>query len=748
MDWTLTENGYDSNLVTTLGNKFFIGNGYMGIRGTLEEYEKDQLVAINLSGIYDQVGEKFREPINAPNALYTYIEIAGERIGLPDSEMKSHQITLDFSHGVFGRKTSYPTKHGEITVESERFCCMEQPHIICMKYCIHTNADMEVTLVSGIDADVWDINGPHLNNVKFSSSSKEENTFELSVHANTSEKKLGISVWEITSLRILDDVIPDCLEQRKKQQYTHEVVKAESKILNRFTISLSANGMVCFYKYIGIYTEKDSDLYERENKDLLHHALLQGYGTLKSNHMEWWKKCWERDQVLIEGDEEAMQALNYSLYHLISIAPRHSKSMSIPARGLSGQTYKGAVFWDTEMFLLPFYLYTEPMVARSLVKYRIDTLEGAKKKAKEYGYLGAFYAWESQEGGYEACSDYNVIDVFTERPMRTYFRDKQIHISSAVVYGLMSYVHTTNDYSILEEGGVEVVFECAQFYYSMLLQKVPFGQFELHDVVGPDEYHERVNNNFYTNRMAKYTFDMAVELIQNVSKLSQETQNKLAKQYGLSALLTKFEEASKRIFIKIPDKYTKLVEQFDGYYKLKDTTLDEVRSKVIHPKEYWGGAYGVAADTKIIKQADVVTTLALFRDEYEQEVLQKNWDYYEPRTEHGSSLSACMYALLACYCDNPDEAYPFFLKSAMADLKGGGKEWAGLLYIGGTHPAAAGGAYMTAVYGFAGLTIKEGSIAVKPCLPSSITELSFSVQIGGKKYRVTVTKEDAFAVLI
>lgn len=748
MDWMLTENGYDSSLVATLGNKFLIGNGYLGIRGTLEEYEKDQLVAINLSGIYDQVGEKFREPINAPNALYTYIEIAGERIGLPNSEMKSHQITLDFSHGLFGRKTSYPTKHGEIIVESERFCCMEQPHIICMKYCIHTNADMEVTLVSGIDADVWDINGPHLSNVKFSSSSKEENTFELSVHADTKEKKIGINVWEITSLRILDDIIPDCLEQRKKQQYTHEVVKADNKILNRFTISLSANGMVCFYKYIGIYTEKDSVSYERENKDLLHHALLQGYGTLKSDHMEWWKKCWERDQVLIEGDESAMQALNYSLYHLISIAPRHSKSMSIPARGLSGQTYKGAVFWDTEMFLLPFYLYTEPTVARSLVKYRIDTLEGAKKKAKEYGYLGAFYAWESQEGGYEACSDYNVIDVFTERPMRTHFRDKQIHISSAVVYGLMSYVHTTNDYSILDEGGVEVVLECAQFYYSMLLQKVPFGQFELHDVVGPDEYHERVNNNFYTNRMAKYTFEMAVELIKNVSKLSHETQKKLAKQYGLSALLTKFEEASKRIFLKVPDKYTKLIEQFDGYYKLKDTTLDEVRSKVIHPKEYWGGAYGVAADTRIIKQADVVTTLALFRDEYEQEVLQKNWDYYEPRTEHGSSLSACMYALLACYSENPDQAYPFFLKSAMADLKGGGKEWAGLLYIGGTHPAAAGGAYMTAVYGFAGLTIKEGSIAVKPCLPSSITKLSFSVQVGGKKYRVTVTKEEAFAVII
>ncbi len=746
MDWILTEHGYDSSLVAAHGNKFFIGNGYMGIRGTLEEYEKEQLVAINLSGLYDQVGDKFREPINAPNALYTYIEVAGERIGLPDSKSNSHQLTLDFSHGLFGRKTSYPTKLGEITVESERFCCMEEPHLICMKYSIYASVDMDVTLVSGIDADVWDINGPHLNKVKFSSSSKEENTFELSTHAVTSEKKIGISIRDITSLHILDDIIPDCLEQRKKQQYAHEVVKTDNKILNRFTLSLPASGMVCIYKYIGVFTEKDSIYYERENRDLLQHALIQGYKTLKSENMEWWKKRLETDQVILEGDEEAMQALNYSLYHLISIAPRHAKSMSIPARGLSGQTYKGAIFWDTEMFLLPFYLYTEPLVARSLVKYRIDTLDGARKKAKEYGYLGAFYAWESQEGGYEACSDYNVIDVFTERPMRTYFRDKQIHISAAVVYGLMNYVHTTKDYSILEEGGVEVVLECAQFYYSMLLQKVPFGQYELHDVVGPDEYHERVNNNFYTNRMAKYTFDMAVELLHNVSKLSKEAQQKLTKRYGLSALLLKFEEASKRIFIKLPDKYSRVIEQFDGYSKLKDMTLDEVRSKIIHPKEYWGGAYGVAADTKIIKQADVVTALTLFREEYEQEVLQKNWDYYEPRTEHGSSLSACMYALLACYCGNPDEAYPFFLKTATADLKGGGKEWAGLLYIGGTHPAAAGGAYMTAVYGFAGLTIKEGSIAIKPCLPSYITKLSFSVQLGGKKYRITVTKEDGNVV--
>ena len=747
MDWILTEDGYDSSLIATHGNKYLIGNGYLGIRGTLEEYEKDRLVAINLAGVYDQVGEQFREPVNAPNALYTYIEIEGKQVRLPDSDVATHQMTLDFSHGVYGRKTTFPTSKGDITVESERFCCMENPHLICMKYSIQASADMEVTLVSGIDADVWDMNGPHLLNMKLESSMKEENTFHLSVKAVTSEKRIGINVQEIASLRILEDRIPDCLEQRKKQQYTHEVIKKEKKILNRFAIPLSVNGIVCLYKYIGVYTEKDTPSYERENKDLLHVALQQGYGTWKNEHLEWWKRRFQDAMVVIEGDDSAMQALNYSIYHLISIAPRHNKSMSIPARGLSGQTYKGAVFWDSEMFLLPFYLYTEPSVARSLVKYRIDTLAGAKKKAKEYGYLGAFYAWESQEGGIEGCSDYNVTDVFTGRPMRTYFRDKQIHISAAVVYGMMSYVHSTGDRSVLEEGGIEVVLECAQFYYSLLLQKVPFGQYELHDVVGPDEYHERVNNNFYTNRMAKYTFDMAVELIRIIDQLSHETREKIARQYGLSALLTKFEDASKRIFLKSPDKYTKIIEQFDGYYKLKDTTLEEVKSHILHPKEYWGGAYGVASDTKIIKQADVVTALALFHNEFDSEVLQKNWEYYEPRTEHGSSLSACMYALLACYYDNPDLAYPFFLKSAMTDYQGGGKEWAGLLYIGGTHPAAAGGAYMNAVYGFAGLTIKEGSIAVKPCLPSSITKLSFSVQTGGKKYQVTVTKEEAVVLL-
>jgi len=168
-----------------------------------------------------------------------------------------------------------------------------------------------------------------------------------------------------------------------------------------------------------------------------------------------------------------------------------------------------------------------------------------------------------------------------------------------------------------------------------------------------------------------------------------------------------------------------------------------VKERLLHEKEYWGGAYGVASHTKIIKQADVVTMINLFSNEYDTETLYKNWTYYEPRTEHGSSLSACMYSMLACKCGMADKAYPFFIKSATADLGDGGKQWAGLIYIGGTHPAASGGAYMTAVEGFAGLRIEDGELKAAPRLPAAWNRLSFQVYYQGDLYQIIVTKEEA-----
>lgn len=716
-DWIIREKGFSKEHITLNGNKFICGNGYMGIRGTLEEYEKEHLPAVNLAGIYDKVGDGWREPLNAPNALYTRIRVDGRDYILPEVEASKHEQVLDYRHGIVKRSTTWKTGRGEVTVISEHFAHYTCPHVFCMQYTIQTNFHAEVEVYTGIDADVWDIHGPHYDKITLS-----ENGECILAKAVTHEKGETVVVAEQCGVSFFNE---------------QQVEVQEKKILHHISFISEKEKEVKIEKIAAVYTTQDVTVPEKAALEEAENAFKKGYGACKKEQIEAWEEHWKTAEVEIEGDKEAMEALNYSLYQLQSIAPRHVGSLSIGARGLSGQTYKGAVFWDTEMFMLEYFLYTQPETARTLLKYRIDTLSGAQEKARAYGYKGAFYAWESQEGGYDACTDYNVTDVFTGRPMRTYFKDKQIHISAAVVYGIMRYTNVTGDDSLLKEGGIETILECAAFYDSLLLQKAHTQVYELHDVIGPDEYHERVNNNGYTNRMAKFTFETAAKILQEAE---EETLKRISNAYPVEELAKRYQEDADKLYLPQPGK-DGVVEQFDGYRKLEDVSVDTVRSRLLHEKEYWGGAYGVAAHTQVIKQADVVTWMVMFAEEFSQEILQKNLDYYEPRTEHGSSLSACMYALLFCKCGRPECAYPFFLKSAKADLAGGGKEWAGGVYIGGTHPAAAGGAYMTAVSGFGGVVLKDGKVTANPKLPESWKKLRFHIRYRNKLYQITETKD-------
>ncbi len=435
--------------------------------------------------------------------------------------------------------------------------------------------------------------------------------------------------------------------------------------------------------------------------------------------------------------------MRYSIYHLLIIAPRHSEKTSIAARGLSGQTYKGAIFWDTEMFLRPFYIYTDPQTARNLIKYRVKTLDGARRKAAEYGFRGAFYAWESQETGDDACSDYNVTDVFTGRPMRTYFKDKQIHISADIAYAIWETYNLLGDESIIVDGGAEVIFECARFFYSYLYYKEDKNRYEVLDVIGTDEYHERVNNNAFTNKMVLLTFDIALKCAELLHHKNNDEYEKLLNKINFKDDLDNISRVKEKLYIPQPDKTTGVIEQFDGYLKHEDCTLDEVKSRILNSKEYWGGAYGVASDTQIIKQADVILMLYLFGNEYSEDIKKKNWLYYEPRTEHGSSLSPCIYALVACETGSQQWGYRYFMKTASIDLTGESKQFAGSIYIGGTHPAASGGAWMVSVFGFAGLHVEDGVLKVSPRLPDKWNKLSFGIIYKGEKYKVEITKTEA-----
>ncbi|BBI34902.1 glycosyl hydrolase family 65 protein [Cohnella abietis] len=725
MSWILEESDFDPNRITTNGNKFMIGNGAMGYRGTLEEFTKEQLTACTLAGLYDKVGDQWREPINAPNGLSTILICNGEKLSLLTTPYESHRQSLNIRNATFQRQTVFTAPGGnKIEVKSQRFVSMEQLNLIVMKVEITSSEDCELIVQTGIDGDVWDINGPHLENYETT-----ERDGIIGLSTVTHELRQPVTIAEAIAW---DGYV--------EQGY----IDNSTSIYRGISIACEAGKTYGFTKYVAISFDSSNEQQSLDDVySLVHKASKESYSIHLGRHEQHWERKWELSDVVIEGDDDAQFALRYSMYQLHIIAPTKSEKVSIPARGLSGQVYKGAVFWDTEMFMLPFFLYSQPDVARNLVMYRVHTLDGARRKAAEYGFRGAYYAWESQDTGDDACTLFNITDVFTDRPMRTYFRDKQVHISADAAHGIWQYYEFTGDKSVLFDGGAEVILECARFFYSYAYYKEDKQRYEVLDVTGPDEYHERVNNNAFTNALVGQTLEIALQTLELLETEHPEIYEDLIRRLDFKQDKENMIRMYGKLYMPQPDPNTLVIEQFDGYSKLEDIELKQLKSKILNKNEYLGGGNGLATTTQILKQADVVLMLHLFKSRYSHEVKKANWEYYEPRTEHGSSLSSCIYALVASDIGYADWAYNYFLRTATIDLTGESKQYVGTLYIGGTHPAANGGAWMAAILGFAGVHLNRGVVILNPSLPERWQSIAFSIHVSGQKFQITVSDTEA-----
>lgn len=580
----LIEQGFFEERVVVNGNRFLIGNGYLGYRGTLDEFTAKDCVGLNVAGIYDGLPGKWRETVNAFNPFYLALYKGDDKLDVRSSNVKNHEIELDIEKGVFTRRTKFAIGGGTLKYECSRFCSMEKKTTLASRVILSSDVDMEITVLAGIDGNVWDLNGPHLENVVYRASG---NCVEIT--ANTQEQKIPMQVVCSFSINPM------------------EVTGAIAK----FKVHIKQGEAYVFDRIGYVLCGQDCNS-EQEKKS---------YDELYFEHCLAWAKLWERADVEILGKnaEYAQFALRYSIYHLLTLAPKGD--YSIAARGLSGQTYKGAVFWDTEMFILPFFLETDTSVAKRLVNYRIRTLDKARQKAAEYGYGGAFYAWESQDG-FDACSDFNVTDVFTHRPVRTYFKDKQIHISADVAFGIWKYYEKTGDNELMWGGGLEAMLACAEFYRTYSYFNHVKNRYELLDVLGPDEYHERVNNNAYTNYMAHYTATKALELCKTLENLDKVKTQKITEKFCLQ----KIAEWVQGLYLPKCNEQG-VLEQFDGYFKLEDVTVEEVKKRLVHPNEYWGGTTGIATPTRVIKQADVIMLLVLLPEYFPKNALASNYDF-------------------------------------------------------------------------------------------------------------------------
>ena len=717
-----TDHGGTKENIMRRGNVYQTANGYMGCRGTLDEAGPEDAVGITLAGIFDQVGTAWREPVNAPNGGYTRVALDG--VEVTGSAVVQHRQTLHFANAAFERETTFALGGKKLTIHSFRFLSADEPHLGVVRFTVSCDRDAEVMIRTGIDGDIWDLNGPHLLQLAASRTDQV-----LCVEGRTHEAKKSVAVAEAVAAEL----------------GAESAATEGNRHLRVFAFPSRAGQTHTFVKFFAIFTDNDPlDLPSAPAAiAAVRHARQRGYEVCLERHNAEWARRWERGDVIVDGDDEAQLALRYSILQLLMVAPVKGSANSIPARALSGQVYKGAVFWDTEMFMFPFFLHTWPEKALELLRYRIRTLDGARRKAATEGpgYRGAFYAWESQDTGDDACTYFNIGDPITGRDLRTHFRDKQVHISGDVAIALWQYFKITGDDTLLAEGGAEVILECARFYYSYAHFKKDRGRFEILDVIGPDEYHERVNNNAFTNMVVRETFAIANAVVEHLGRTRPEALKALLRQLAIEPELAGFADAVARLFVPAPDPVTGVIEQFEGYFKLRDASVAELKTNMVHPNEYLGAGQGLAVPTKVIKQADVVMLLELIPSRFPAGIKRANWAYYEPRTEHGSSLSACAYALVATEFGDLEFAYKYFLQTAQIDLLAKYKTQVGTIFVGGSHPAANGGAWMTAVAGFGGMRADEQQVVINPRLYRKWRSLEFGLDYHGDRFRIHLTPD-------
>ena len=462
-----------------------------------------------------------------------------------------------------------------------------------------------------------------------------------------------------------------------------------------------------------------------------------GWRAVLAAHEAAWDARWIASDILIEGDDESQQALRFAVYHLTSAANPEDDRVSIGARGLTGDAYLGHVFWDTEIYLLPFYTAVWPEAARALLMYRFHTLPGARAKAAHFGFKGALYAWESADTGMETTpervivSDGAVVDILTGK--------MEHHISADVAYAVWQYWRATGDDDFFLRAGAEILLDTARFWASRAVAEAD-GRRHIRHVIGPDEYHEDVDDNAFTNMMARWNIARALDAVDLLGARWPDHAHVLRKKLGLdNDELADWRDSIARMAIGL-DPATGLYEQFAGFQALEPLDLAAYADRTV-PIDVVIGRERTQR-SQVVKQADVVALIALLPEEFPGALVNTNFRYYEPRCAHGSSLSAGMHALVAARLGDADMALRYLRETADTDLDLDPNS------AGGVRIAGLGALWQADMLGFVGLDLRGDTLGIDPRLPPQWRSLSFRVCWRGRSVAIRIAGRTVQATLV
>ncbi|NJM72760.1 MAG: beta-phosphoglucomutase [Scytonema sp. RU_4_4] len=711
-DWILIETQLNPNETQHRETVFTIGNGYLGTRGSFEEGSTHASPATFIHGVYDNVPLVYTELANCPDWLPLVITVDGDRFRTERGEILSYERQLDLRHGLLRRKVRWRSPSGKtIDFCFERFASRADEHVLGLR-CQLTPVDFD-----GLIEIQGSING-YPENQGF-------NHWEL-----IDQGKTNRGTWlhlQTRNTRITLGMAAGMMVSGADAPVQVTSPPGYPTVTTLFQASLGQT--VTVDKLVTVFTSRDVDNPIKEANEKL--AQLPDYEALIDAHVQAWDEAWDKSDILIEGDTKAQLAVRYNIFQLLISAPENDDKVSVPAKTLSGFGYRGHVFWDTEIFILPFFIYTQPELARNLLSYRYHTLNGARRKASHYGYKGAMYAWESADTGDEVTPRWLPPNDFYGEDVRIWCRDREIHISADITYAVWCYWKATDDDEWMRDCGAEIILDTAVFWGSRVEYNTKDERYEIHGVIGADEYHEIADNNAFTNRMVQWHLEKALLVYDWLRHTYSDRLSTLQQKLQLTAgRIARWQDIINNIWIPY-DPSTELIEQSEGFFKLEDINLADYEPR----NRSMQAILGIEGANKrqVLKQPDVLMLLYLMRQSqefpYTQETVEKNWDYYAPRTDitYGSSLGPAIHAILASDLGKSKEAYERFMQAALVDIedvRGNAHE--------GIHGASAGGIWQSVILGFGGIQLAEHKPTATSQLPPGWKRLKFKLHWRGE----------------
>ena len=634
------------------------------------------------------------ELVNLPNPLAFYVAADGEDLDMDESRISGYVRQLDLNRALLSREFIWETKSGgRLSCSYRRYVSMDCRNLIVqkMRYRLEEGS-LLLSMRGTVDEKVKTNGYNHFTHVE-----KQALDGLVCVYLKT-------DTGDEVRLAALT-VSPQAEFAPKADMSAAEVRLAKGQEAEVIRLSM-------------VSTSRDPEgLLSLEAIRKRLQAAVSRQEELWEDHCRAWKRLWDMSRVTIEGDEKAQLAVNFSVYHLLRSCNDRDDRIAVCAKGFAGEAYFGHYFWDTEVYLLPFFLYTRPEAAKMLERFRIRALEGAKKNAAAYGYAGARYPWESGLTGEEQCPNWQ-------------YGDHEVHITADVAFGLWHYLCATKDEEFLEQAA-PVFVETARYWLERSYEGED-GCVHINGVMGPDEYVCLCSDNAYTNYMVRQSLLHTVRIVE----MLQEKNPEAVKALGADeAFLLKLQSTADRLTIRRRDN--KVILQCAEFEQLEEPDFDR-----LWPDKTKAFGSFVSQErnyrTKALKQADVLMLFYLFPKAFDREALEENYRYYLPYTTHDSSLSCIIHSILCCLRGKPEEACEFFERALDIDLdetKGGAAE--------GIHIANCGGIWQAVIFGFCGMSraYETDVLAFAPVLPKSWRAVRFPVCFKGGMHQVEITHE-------